>query len=91
MNCPLNTPPPLEMPYSTSMTEKTIPINETEMKRLASLVADKLNEWLLDNHYDLIHEACNDVVVEEYPNLEEEEFWEVVPEIFDRIVPFTSI
>lgn len=66
-------------------------LNETEMKRLAGLVADKLNEWLLDNHYDLIHEACNDVVVEEYPNLEEEEFWEVVPEIFDRIVPFTSI
>jgi hypothetical protein len=66
-------------------------LNETEMKRLAGLVADKLNEWLLDNHYDLIHDVCNDVVVEEYPDLEEEEFWEVVPEIFDRSVPFTSI
>ncbi len=73
------------------MEETKAVLNETEMKRLAGLVADKLNEWLLDNHYDLIHEACNDVVVEEYPNLEEEEFWDVVPEIFDRIVLFTSI
>jgi hypothetical protein len=73
------------------MEETKAVLNETEMKRLAGLVADKLNEWLLDNHYDLIHDVCNDVVLEEYPNLEEEDFWEVVPDIFDRIVPFTSI
>lgn len=73
------------------MNEQTATINETEQKRLAGLVADKLNDWLLDNHYDLIHEVCSDVVVDEYPNLDEEEYWEVIPDIFDRIVPFTSI
>jgi hypothetical protein len=78
------------MPYSTFMTETT-PINETEQKRLAALVADKLNDWLVDNHYDLIHEVCNDVVVEEYPDLGEDELWEMIPEVFDRLVPFTSI
>lgn len=71
------------MPYSTFM-------NETEKKRLAGLVADKLNDWLLDNHFDLIHDVCDEVVVAEYPNLEEEENWELVSDVFDRIVPFTS-
>lgn len=66
-------------------------VNQTEIKRLAALAADRLNDWLIDNHYDLIHEICNDIVVEEYPNLEEDEFWEVVPEVFDRITPFTSV
>lgn len=65
-------------------------MNETEKKRLAGLVVDKLNDWLLDNHYDLIHQVCDEVVVAEYPNLEEEEYWELVPDVFDRIVPFTS-
>lgn len=71
------------MPYSTFM-------NETEKKRLAGLVADKLNDWLLDNHFDLIHDVCDEVVVAEHPNLEEEENWELVSDVFDRIVPFTS-
>lgn len=77
--------------YSTFMNEQTTSIDETELKRLASLIADRLNDWLLDNHYDLIHEVCDEVVVAEYPNLDEEDYWELLPEVFDRIVPFTSI
>jgi hypothetical protein len=78
------------MPYSTFMTETT-PINETEQKRLAGLIADRLNDWLFDDCIDLIHEACNDIVVENYPDLNEDELWEMIPEVFDRLVPFTSI
>jgi hypothetical protein len=66
-------------------------MNETELKRMAALAADKLNDWLVDNHYDLIHEVCDDVVMAEYPNLSEEDYWETVPEVFDRLIPFTSI
>jgi len=66
-------------------------LNETEMKRIAGLAVDRLNDWLIDNHYDLLHEVCNDVLIEEYPNLDEEEYWDVAPEIFYRIVPFTSV
>lgn len=91
MNCPLNAPLPLEMPYSTFMTKETTPINETELKRLAGLAADRLNDWLLDNYTDLIHEACSDIAVENYPELGEDELWEMIPEIFDRLIPFTSI
>lgn len=58
---------------------------------MAALVADKLNDWLLDNHYDLIHDVCDEVVTTEYPNLSEEEYWETVHEVFDRLIPFTSM
>ncbi len=66
-------------------------MNETELKRMAALVADKLNDWLLDNHYDLIHEVCDEVVYAEHPGLSEEEYWEAIPEVFDRLIPFTSM
>ena len=73
------------------MEETKAVVNQTEIKRLAALAVDRLNDWLIDNHYDLIHEICTDIVVEEHPNLEEDECWEVVPEVFDRISPFTSV
>jgi len=70
--------------------EEKIPVSVTEEKRLAGLVADRLNDWLIDNHYDFLHEVCNDVVMEEHPNLSEDELWEILPEVFERVIPFTS-
>ena len=58
--------------------------------KLATLVATAINEWLWDNHYDELHEICYGVVRTELPDVDEDELWEVLPDIFDRLRPFTA-
>jgi hypothetical protein len=58
--------------------------------KLAILVATAVNEWLWDTHLDELHEICYEVVKSELPDVEEDELWEVLPDIFDRLRPFTA-
>ena len=58
--------------------------------KVATLVAAAINEWLWDKHYDELPEICYEVVRTELPEIDEDELWEVLPDIFDRLRPFTA-
>ena len=89
MNCPLNAPQPLEMPYSTFMTQ-TGSMNQKETVRVASLAARHINDWLYGEMTDNLHDICYEIIREEHPELEDDELWDVLPEVFDRLNPFTA-
>ena len=73
--------------YSIFIRKTTVSINQS---KIATLVAAAINEWLWDNHYDELHEICYEVVRAELPDVDEDELWEVMPDIFDRLRPFTA-
>ena len=73
--------------YSIFIRKTTVSINQP---KVATLVAAAINEWLWDNHYDELHEICYEVVRTELPDVDEDELWEVLPDIFDRLRPFTA-
>ena len=43
-------------------------------------------EEMMDN----LHDICYEIVREEHPELEDDELWDVLPEVFDRLNPFTA-
>ena len=58
-------------------------------QRLARLVAARINDWLYEEQLDMLHDICYELVQAEHPELPEDELWELLPEVFDRISPFT--
>ena len=73
-----------------SVQKKTAVPASINQPKLATLVATAVNEWLWDEHLDELHEICYEVVKSELPDVEEDELWEVLPDIFDRLRPFTA-
>jgi hypothetical protein len=73
--------------YSICMNEpKTEIVSQT---RLARLAAKRINDWLYDEQLDRLHDICHEVVTSEHPNLDPDALWDVLPEVFDRLRPFT--
>lgn len=74
--------------YSTYMNSTTTakPVNQT---RLARLVARRVNDWLYEEQLDALHDICHEVVASEHPDLDPDELWDVIPDVFDRLRPFT--
>lgn len=62
------------------------PINQT---RLARIVVKRVNDWLYEEQLDMLHDICHEVVASEHPNLGPDELWDLIPEVFDRLRPFT--
>lgn len=58
------------------------PINKEDLAKKATTA---IIDWLYEYHQDDLHEICHSVVANEYPKLDEEELWEVLPDVFDAI------
>ena len=57
--------------------------------RLARLAAKRINDWLYEEQLDALHDICHEVVTSEHPNLDPDALWDLLPEVFDRLRPFT--
>ncbi|MBM4056824.1 MAG: hypothetical protein FJ275_01135 [Planctomycetes bacterium] len=57
--------------------------------RLAALAAKRINDWLYEEQLDALHDICHDVVTAEHPDLDPDDLWDLLPEVFDRLSPFT--
>ena len=69
-------------------------MNETKTEivsqtRLARLAAKRINDWLYEEQLDALHDICHEVVTSEHPNLDPDALWDLLPEVFDRLRPFT--
>ena len=65
-------------------------MNQKETVRVASLAARHINDWLYGEMTDNLHDICYEIIREEHPELEDDELWDVLPEVFDRLNPFTA-
>lgn len=61
-----------------------------DQARLARLTAAKINDWLYEEQLDALHDICYELVQAEHPELPEDELWELLPDVFERINPFTA-
>lgn len=57
--------------------------------RLAALVAKRINDWLYDEQLDHLHDICHEVVTSEHPDLDPDDLWDLLPEVFASLRPFT--
>jgi len=71
------------------MTTATATAKPVCRERLARLAASRINDWLYEQQLDELHEICHDLVVAEHPDLEPDDLWDLLPEVFDRLRPFT--
>jgi hypothetical protein len=58
------------------------PINKEDLAKKTTVA---IMNWLYDYHYDDLHEICHSVVVDEHPELDEEELWEILPDVFNVV------
>lgn len=67
----------------------TTTVKPVSRTRLARLAAKQINDWLYNDQLDRLHDICHEVVTSEHPDLDPEDLWEILPEVFDRLRPFT--
>lgn len=74
MNCP---------PFYVKVVHKTTSMKPINKKDLAKKTSAAILDWLYEYHYDDLHEICHSVVRGEHPEIDEDELWEILPDVFD--------